>query len=141
MVQNFNHGTWWKKEKGLTIVEIIVSLAVIVIVSLAVVSVALFSTKTQANTHVKQYFSRMVNDIAMMYESYEDEKFELAFNNYTGQTIEYGVDIVYYFNSSFQYQEESGSAYSLRCDFDVDTLKVTASYSDNTLIHERSVSK
>ncbi len=140
MVQNSYHGTW-KKEKGLTIAEVIVSLAVIVIVSLAVVSVALFSTQTQANTRVKQRFSRIVSDIAMLYETYEDDDFEFAFNNYSGQTIVYGVDKTFYYDASFNYQSQSGSSYYLVCDFGTNTLKVTASYSDNNVIFERSVSK
>ena len=140
MVKNFNHGNW-KKEKGLTVVEIMVSLAIIVIVSLAVLSIALFSTRTQSNTSVKQRFSRMVNDVAMMYQSYENDDFELAFNKYTGQTIEYGVDTIYYFDSSFNFSEETGSRYYLNCDFDTNTLIVSACYKDNTVIHERSVAK
>lgn len=131
----------WKKEKGLTVMEIIVSLTILVIVSLAVLSVALYSFNVQTKANVRQRFSHMVNDVVMMYQTYENDDFELAFNKYTGQTITYGTDTIFYFDESFNYHEEEGSQYYLNCDFESDSFHISACYIDNTVIHERSVAK
>ena len=57
-----NHGNW-KKEKGLTLAEVVVALAIVVIISVAAVSVSISTSKSFAKLGVKRFFQREVEQL------------------------------------------------------------------------------
>ena len=130
-----------KKEKGLTLIETVISLAVIVIVSITAVSVSVYTNNIQKSVEVERYFTVLVDQSLSLYEEYSDSAFETAFNKLTKQTISYGNDHTFYLNLDFSYCEEAYSAYSVKYDFSASSLKVLAMYDGGEVIVEGSTSK
>jgi len=136
--QILNHGNRWKKEKGLTLVEMVVSLAIIVIVSVAAISIAVYSSNTQKRVAISRYFTVLIDNSLRLYETYSDTDFEDAFEALTGQAIYYNTNRTYYLNLDYQYVEESNAVYNVRYVFKSNGLVVTAMYSDGDVIYEGS---
>ena len=137
------HGNRWKKEKGLTLTETVVSLAIIVIVAVAATSIAVFSSNSFKKSNLKQYFVQEIDSICNLYLSYESEDFSKAINNSLGITISGFTDSIYYLNSNYEYLEnENGHSYYLEFDFDTDiSLTLSAYKKGGSLITSRSVNK
>ena len=132
-----------KKEKGLTLIETVISLAVIVIVSITAVSVSVYTNNIQKSVEIERYFTVLVDQSLSLYQEYSDSNFERAFNVLTKQTITYGNDHTYYLNLDFSYCEEAYSAYSVKYDFTASpaSLKVIAMYDGGEVIVEGSTRK
>ena len=141
MGQTINHGNR-KKEKGLTLVEVVISLSVIVIVSIAMVSIAIYSSNAQRKISVGRFFRQHIDNSLNLYQSYSDTDFETAFNSVNNQSITFGNDVTFYLNDSFEYVGDTSNAeYQIAYDFETNSLKVSASYYGGDLIAERSTTK
>ena len=135
-----------KKEKGLTLVEVIVSLSIIVIISIAAMSISVFSSTTFNNLNVKRFFQREIDNIAEIYLSYDSEHFQTAFNDLTGKTISDYMGSAkskfYHLDSSFNYVDvESTYKIKIECSDDGNSMTISSFKSDDSLINSRSVSK
>lgn len=141
-------GNWRKKEKGITLIEILVSLSIIILVSVAAVSIATYSATMFNTINVKRFFQREIDNIAELYLSYEGVDFSTAFKELTGKTITVRTDdggfadSTYYINSSFQYVESVDEyAYKINLTFSGATLDIASTKSDNSPIRSRSVKR
>lgn len=136
-----NHGHW-KKEKGLTLVETVISLAIISIISIAVVSISVYSANAINRNRVKSFFVNESSIIAKYYLSYSESDFYAVVNNLTGleEDDEYHNFTIYY-SSKQEYATSSDYYYHMDAIFSDNNNKLTLmSYnSSNALIYERSV--
>ena len=131
-----------KKEKGLTLAEVVVAIAIIVIVSAATLSIAVYSSNAFNKASIKNYFVHEINTISKLYLSYDEADFSTAFYDCTGKTISGYTDSTFYLSDSFAFLEnESNSAYYMTLTFGEKTLVLGSYYANSTLILERSVSK
>ena len=138
------NGNWRKKEKGITLIEILVALSIIILVSVAAVSIATYSATMFNTINVKRFFQREIDNIAELYLSYEGEDFSTAFYKLTGKTISNynNSTSTYYVNSSFQYVESVDEyAYKINLTFSGATLDIASVKSDNSPIRSRSVQR
>lgn len=138
------NGNWRKKEKGITLIEILVALSIIILVSVAAVSIATYSATMFNTINVKRFFQREIDNIAELYLSYEEADFSTAFNRLTGKTISNynNSTSTYYVNSSFQYVESVDEyAYKINLTFSGATLDIASVKSDNSPIRSRSVQR
>ena len=137
-----HHGNW-KKEKGLTLLETIIALAIIVTVSVSAVSVSVYTSNTFNDLSIKRFFQREVDNISEIYLSYDESTFRDAFLKLTGKTISGYNDTTYYLNVGFEYVEPTEEyAYKIALDFSgTNALTVTSQRSNNKEIRSRSVFK
>lgn len=138
-----NHGNW-KKEKGLTLAEVVVALAIVVIISVAAVSVSISTSKSFAKLGVKRFFQREVDNIAQLYLSYSNENFSSAVEVLTRVTpeVDENSDWTYYLDGKYEYlNDKTNYQYKVFLDFDGNELTVSSYQTDGTLIIDRSVTK
>ena len=136
------NGNRWKKEKGITLIEIVVSLAIIVIISVAAVSIAAYSSTLFNSMNVKRFFQREIDNIAELYLSYDEEDFSSAFNKLTGKTISGYTNSTYYVSHNFEYVESTDNYfYKINLTFDESTLNISSLKSDDSAIRSRSVTR
>ena len=140
MVQVFHHGNR-KKEKGLTIVETVVSLTVITIVSIGALSLAIFASNSRKKTVISRYFSNLADQSLKLYQAYSGSQFKTAFHELTNQEITYNLDVTYRLNQAYEFVSSDDYSYTVTYDFEANSLKVTANYKDGSLIVERSTSR
>ena len=143
MVKAFNHGNW-EKEKGLTVVDTVVSLTVITIISIAALSLAIFAANSRKKAGISRYFANLADESMKLYQAYSGSDFQDAFEILTGAEIVYNTDTTYYLNTSYDYVDSSAEySYKVIYDFDSEnkSLTVTAKYTDDGLIVERSTSR
>ncbi|MCR5348746.1 MAG: prepilin-type N-terminal cleavage/methylation domain-containing protein [Bacilli bacterium] len=120
-----------RKEKGLTLVEVVVSLAVVVIVSLAVVSIVVSSSSSLQSASLKGFFTHEVDTLGNLFLSYPDASdYHDAMLAYTGKNVTRGTDYTLYYDASFHYAAEEGSFYYLTAEFDGAVLRL-ASFRQN----------
>ena len=133
------HGN--RKEKGLTLVETIIALSIITIVSLATVSIVIYSSNALRNTSVKAFLNHEVSSLSNIYLSYHDDAsaYNKAMKQYSGQDLVLGEDYVFYYDGNFALCEEPVRAYSLLLDFDTSHLTITVSNNKGGLIMEKEV--
>ena len=145
MGKNLIHGNW-KKEKGLTLAEVIISLGLIVIISLAAVSVAIFSTSSLSNINVKRFLQHEVDNIAEIYLSYDASDFYTAFYDLTGKSVA-SYNTTLYVDNTLQYvtsSDEYKYKIQLRSSNDGQRLTITSfkmNGSSQSEITSRSVTK
>ena len=141
MESHSKHGNRWKKEKGLTLIETVIALAIIITVSVAVVSITIYSTNALITTNVKAFFSNEVNNIASLYLSYDDTDYIQAVNVTTGATISKTNDDIIYYNSTYAFSDDTDYNYYISFNYDEDTLTLTAYQNSGDLIITRSVTR
>ena len=139
MAKVLNHGN--RKEKGLTLIEVVIALSVIVTVSLATVSIVVFSSTSLEATARKNFFQHEINTFADLYLSYEGENYKTAMNRYTGADVVDGTDHTFYYDASYHYAVEASSAYYAVLDFEEGTLRLGAYKKDGTPILTRDVKR
>ena len=138
-----------KKEKGITLVETIIAIGVIVIVSLATVSIAVYSSTILSNTRVKEFFARETNTLADFYLTYDTrEKFATAVKAYTGCTITGSTNSTFYYDGAFRIiSAEANKSFYLVLDFEtsaetgVVTLSMNAFKANGSKILSKEVVK
>jgi len=130
-----------KKEKGLTIIEAVVALGIIVILSISAISVAVYTNNIQKRVAMTRYFTVLIDNSISLYLAYEGEDFQLAFNKLTNQSLTYNVDHTFYFDKDLNFTNEASSLYSAKYDFSANSLSIKALYDDGDVIYERSVTK
>ena len=136
-----------KKEKGITLVETIIAIGVIVIVSLATVSIAVYSSTILSNTRVKEFFARETNTLADFYLTYDtEEKFATAVRAYTGRTEEEFTgytNSTFYYDGAFRISAEENKSFYLVLDFETNpgTLSMNAFKANGSKILSKEVAK
>lgn len=142
MGQILYHGNR-KKEKGLSLIEVVISLAVIVIVSIAMVSIAIYSSNAQQKVNEGRFFRQHIDNSLHLYQQYSESDFNNAFYMVNNETIEYNVDKTFYFNDEYEFTSSSSAKYDVTYVFnsETNTLAISARYYGGDVIVERSTSK
>lgn len=131
-----------QKEKGLTVLETVIALSVIVIVSIAAVSIAISTSNSFNTISVKRFFQREIDNISEIYLTYDETNFSKGFKDLTGKEISGHTDSTYYLDATFNYvNDDENYTYKLVLDFDTSSLEVKATKADDSVIRSRSVSK
>lgn len=142
MEKVLHHGSW-KKEKAVTLVETVVALSIITIVSIAAVSISIYSANSFRLASVKKFFNHEISSISEIYSAYNNEAdFATAFELHTGKAISGYTDTTYYLDSSLNYVDSyEGSSFYLRLSFEGTTLSLSANSNSGTALASRSVTK
>lgn len=133
-----------KKEKGITLVETIIAIGVIVIVSLATVSIAVYSSTILSNTRVKEFFARETNTLADFYLTYDtDVKFATAVSAYTGRAFTGYTNSTFYYDGAFRISTEGNKSFYLVLDFETNpgTLSMNAFKANGSKVLSKEVAK
>lgn len=131
------------KKEGITLVETLVAIAVVVIVSVAAASVAFYSSNAIRNATVKRFFHNEIDTIAKLYLTYDGSEFSDAMNNFCGvnQSPAEG-ETLYFYNGIFEMVDSSAPyEYKLSLAFASSSLNLASSYKDGSSIYAREVSK
>jgi len=133
------HGN--RKKKGLTLVETIIALSIISLVSLATVSIIVYSSNALRNTSIKAFFNHEVNSFSSIYIAYHEDggAYSKAMKQYTGADVTLGEDHTFYYDGSFNVCEAPARMYSLLLDFEPNQLIITASNNQGGTILSREV--
>lgn len=138
-----NHGNW-KKERGFTLVEIVITIAVISIVSIATVSLAVYSTNSLVRSRERSFFSRETYNYSQLYLSYNERDFYNAVNVTTGssESNTYHNFMIGY-DHEYKYVALADKSYYVSFEFSNEnkTLTMNAYNSKDVSIYSRSVSK
>ena len=150
MVKNPKHGNR-QKEKGITLLETIIALGIIVIVSLAAVTINVSASSAMNNNRIKSFFVREMNTIAKLYSTYWTEtenahkNFRDAIEDYTGRTLtvtDGQVDNAeFYYSNTFETSSSSEKSFYLVLDFKTESnvLKMTSYRADDSELFKKEV--
>ena len=109
----------WQKEKGLTIIEMIVSLAVLLIIAISTLSFSLFSISQKDDTRFKHFFMLECSQISNLILIYQGNEFNSALKFYMNNTddsftfddssdatcdLYYGSDYSYSTDAEYRYK-------------------------------------
>lgn len=130
-----------RRQKGLTLIEVVVALAIISIVSFAVVSIAVNSTSALSTARINNFFSRETDGFASFYLTYNDEGFHDAIEEVTGTVIDGTNNEKVYYNVDCQYSTSENYHYYVNFSYDSSTLTLIAYDVNNNSIFSRSVTR
>lgn len=139
MARVLNHGN--RKEKGLTLVEVVIALGIVVMVSLATVSIVIYSSSSLQSSARKSFFQHEIDTFAHLYLSYDGENYQNAMRTYTGETVSAGTDHTFYYDAAYCYSEASAAAYYTVLDFEENNLHLGAYKMDGTTILKKDITK
>lgn len=135
----------WKKEKGMTLVEVIVSLSIILIISAAAVSVAIFTSNSLGSAETKRFFKNEIENIAKLYEEFDLAQFKTSFAAYLGKTLGDTTENptqYFYYSSAREIQDTSENyGYKLCLEFAADKLSLSSFDSGDKAIYAKEVTK
>ena len=143
MESHFKHGNRWKKEKGLTLIETVIALSIIVIVSVSVVSMTIYSTNALSKTRLKSFFSGEADNYATLFVSYDAAGFAGAVNYLVGTSMTGYDETTIYYDSSYRITTADKSAYhtSFTYENEFKVLNIRVYDVNNNELFVRSVSK
>lgn len=139
----FHHGNW-KKEKGLTLLEVVIALTVIVIVSISVFSISIYSSNALNIANIKNFFVIESSNFANYFLSYDATDFSDALVYTTNlESYDSYANFTLYYDSNYSYVEEENAVYHLDFVFtdENSVLTLNAYNKDNSTIYIRSVTK
>ena len=139
MAKVLNHGN--RKEKGLTLVEVVIALGIVVTVSLATVSIVVYSSSSLQSSARKSFFQHEIDTFADLYLSYDGENYQNAMRTYTGETVSTETDHTFYYDAAYRYSEASTAAYYTVLDFEGNNLHLSAYKIDGTTILKKDITK
>ena len=131
----------WKKEKGISLVELVISLAIIVIISIAGVSIAVYSSNSFKNNELKRHFVSELTSLSILYIN--SVNYVSAVNSFYGDSVlSDGIDTDVYFDANYKViHSTSEFAYRLYFDFETDKLTLSSYTQSDKLIYSKEVSK
>lgn len=113
-----------RKEKGVTLVEVVVSMALIAIISATIFITISYTNKTQSKNKIKQYF---INETENVLTCYYSGNFSNSLAFLTNQDIDIDEDANTYtlfYEKDFSYTDEENAVYSLTIDYTEDFAPV-----------------
>ncbi|HAJ78052.1 MAG TPA: hypothetical protein DCO89_03195 [Clostridiales bacterium] len=126
------------QRKGLTLVEVIVAMALVVIISLAGFSVINFSIKSSNKSYVHNFFMVEVQNYINAIMSGSDN-YSNSISLLTGETLNYGDNAVIYYSSGLAITQEKNSKYHINIKFDNSPYSVICYDNQNNLIFKAEV--
>ena len=127
-----------KCKKGLTLVEVVVAMALVVIISLAGFSVINFSIKSGGRSQVKNFFMSEVQNYATAILS-GSENYSNSMNLLTGASYSYGENGVVYYSGNLTITNEENAKYHININFDNTPYSISCFDSQNNLIFRAEV--
>ena len=124
-----------KKIKGVSIAEVIVAMALVVILSLIALSTVNWSFSTGRKEILKTFFNIESRNYITAYYS-GASNYQNAMNLITNGTYIYGQDATIYYSSDLVITEEENSMYYVNLDFNTNSFSVKCYTSQNTLLYE-----
>ena len=122
--------------KGVTLVETVVAIAVIVILSVAGYTICNFAILNQQKTNRDNFFINETSNILICY--YSEGNFSDKMQFLTGDlTTNFNEDFILYYDKDYSYTDFNLAVYYLTFDFDVGIGVYKAN--DNTLFYEVEV--
>ncbi len=137
------------KKEGVTLVETVIAIAIVVIVSVAASSVAVYSSNLIHNSSVKRYFQNEVNSVSKLYLEYSGSDFSRAMHDFCADFCEIDETFTdgtytYHYNHGFDVVTgEAAYDYVLDLTFSdsCNSLAIASRYSDGSAIYSRSLAK
>ena len=143
MAKVINHGNR-RKEKGLTLIEVVIALSIIVTVSIAAMTIVVYSSSSLHSTAEKGFFQHEVDTLSDLYLSYTGTDYANAMKQYTGKTdVADGDDYTLYYDTAFRIGDSASYSYLVTLDFQTEPTKlvVTASKKEGAAILSREVAR
>ena len=125
-------------KKGLTLVEVVVAMALVVIMSLAGFSVVNFTISASSKNHLLHFFMTETQNYISAYVSGSDNYAD-AMHLLTGNNYVYGTDSTIYYSSDLQITDEQNAKYHVDIDFDTSNMHISCYNSQSSLIYEAEV--
>ena len=133
----------------MTLVEVIVSLSIILIISAAAVSVAIFTSNSLGTSQTKRFFKNEIENIASIYTEFyddsDDSTFTARFKSYLGkdlQTIDEHPNQTFYYSGSYTLLDSSEDyEYRLKLEFSTNKLTLSSFSSGDKAIYSKEVTK
>ena len=131
----------WKKEKGISLVELVISLTIIVIISIAGVSIAVYSSNSFKNNELKRHFVSELTSLSILYIN--SANYVSAVNSFYGDSVlSDEIDTDVYFDANYKViHSTSDFVYRLYFDFETDKLTLSSYTQSDKLIYSKEVSK
>ena len=126
------------KKKGLTLVEVVVAMALVIIISFAGFSVINFSLKSGNKNMVYNYFMVEVQNYVTAIMSGSAE-YSNSMYLLTGNTYNYGENGIVYYSSELTVADVENAKYHINIKFESAPYSVSCYDSQNNLIFEAEV--
>lgn len=124
-----------KKTKGVTIVEVIVAMSLVIILSLFAFSTVNWSLTVGRKEILKNFFNVESENYLSAYYS-GNSNYQNAMYLLTGGSYSYGEDATIYYSKDLNIVEEQNASYYINLDFDIDNFSIKCYTSQNNLIYE-----
>ena len=143
MESNFKHRNWWKKEKGLTLVETVIALAIVAIVSTAAISMTIYSTNALTKSREKSFCSGETDNYATLFLSYGEDDYVEAFNALTGGSISGYENAILYYDVDYKFTTSDKAHFYTTFTYsnENNTLDINFYDSGDNVLYTRSISK
>lgn len=106
-----------RKEKGVTLLEVVVAMALIATLSASIFVTINFANKSRANNRVKHFFINETENVLMCYYS-DDFESSLTFLTNNEITIPDDSDCFFlYYTEDFNYTDEENAVYTLEIEY------------------------
>ena len=124
-----------KKNKGFSIAEVIIAMALVVIMSIVALSTVNWSFSLGRKEILKNFFNiESKNYISAYYSGASN--FQDAMNLLTNGTYVYGEDATIYYSKDLTITDEENANYYVNLDFETESFSVKCYTSQNNLIYE-----
>lgn len=125
-------------KRGISLVEVVIAMAVVVIMSLAGFSVVNFSLNAGNKFNVESFFvSESQNYISAF--NLGEENYSKAIKLLTNQSYTYGENAIIYYSSDFEIVEQANAKYYVNLTFSSSNFIVQCYNIQNSLIFEAEV--
>lgn len=122
-----------KKQKGFSLAEVIVAVALVIVISLVAFAVCSVCVDLGGKNHIKNYFMVESNNYIKAY-FLGGANYESAINMLTGKNVNYGEDVSVYYDSNFKITDQENSAYSVNLSF-AEKFKVECKNASNNVFY------
>ena len=123
------------KKRGISLAEVIVAMALVVIISVIALSTINWSLNTGSKELLKNFFNIESQNYVSAYYS-GASNYQDAMTLLTNGTYTYGEDATVYYSQDLTITEEQNAKYYVNLDFEIDSFSVKCYTSQNSLICE-----
>lgn len=124
-----------KKRRGVSIAEVIVAMALVVILSVTALSTVNWSINIGRKEVLKNFFNIESRNYISAYYS-GATNFENAMSLLTNNTYTYGEDATIYYSKDLAITEQQNASYHVDLDFEIGSFSVKCYTSQNTILYE-----
>ena len=132
------------KKEGVTLVEAVIAIAVVVTVSVSAATLATTASNSIHNTSVKRFFRNEIDTISGLYLTYDLDDFSKSIKDFCGIDESFAAGNTYHFYYGTGYSRGAPAdkyEYKLDLEFAASKLTLTSTYQNGDAIYSREVSK